>query len=258
MFSLLGPLRVVDSAREIPVQAAKQRAILAMLLLRSNRVVTFDLLTSELWAAGPPATAKTSLQTYVYRLRRTIAPLATCGVELRTQGSGYLLAVPDGVVDLGIFEKLTTAGAEALNTGDPGLAAECLRDALGMWRGPLLADVDVEVVRQERRRMEEIRLNAHEMRLEAELQLGLNIHVVPELEQFIAAQPFRETLWATLMRALNAGGRRMEALDAYRRLYRVLDQELGIQPNAEMQRLYQDILHGHPGSLILSGGRRQS
>jgi DNA-binding SARP family transcriptional activator len=146
------------------------------------------------------------------------SPRSPREASFRTEGSGYLLAVPDGVIDLGIFEKLTTAGTEALNTGDPGLAAECLRGALGMWRGPLLADVDVEVVRQERRRMEEVRLNAYEMRLEAELRLGLNIHVVPELEQFIAAQPFRETLWATLMRALNAGGRRMEALAAYRRL----------------------------------------
>ncbi|MGW4791238.1 AfsR/SARP family transcriptional regulator, partial [Nonomuraea sp. NPDC004297] len=145
-----------------------------------------------------------------------------------------------------------------LNTGEPGVAAECLREALGMWRGPLLADADVEGVRQERVRLEEVRLNAHEMCLEAELRLGHNIRIVSELEQFIAAQPFRETLWAKLMRALNAGGRRMEALAAYRRLYRVLDEELGIQPDAEVQRLYQDILHGRLGGPVLSGGRQQS
>jgi DNA-binding SARP family transcriptional activator len=253
MFLLLGPLRVLDGSGEIPVQAAKQRAILAILLLRRNRVVPFDLLTSELWPAGPPATAKTSLQTYVYRLRRAIAPLAARGVQLRTQGSDYLLAVPEGVVDLWAFENLTIAGAEALKRGDPGVAAGCLRDALEMWRGPFLADVDVEVVQQERRRLEEVRLNAHEMCLEAELQLGLNIHLVPELEQFIAAQPFRETLWAKLMLSLHTGGRRMEALSAYRRLYRVLDQELGVQPNAEVQRLYQDILHGEAGHLPRRG-----
>ncbi|GAA2789964.1 AfsR/SARP family transcriptional regulator [Nonomuraea dietziae] len=256
MFSLLGPLQVMDSAREIPIQAAKQRAILAVLLLRPNRVVTFDLLKSELWAAGPPTTAKTSLQTYVYRLRQAIAPLVTRGVELQTQGSGYLLTVPDGVVDLRTFEDLTAAGAEALAAGDPGGAAKCLREALGMWRGPLLADVDVELVRQERHRLEEICLNTYEMCLEAELRLGRGIHVVPELEQFIAAHPFRETLWIRMMRALNSGGRRMEALAAYRRLYRILDEELGIRPNAEVQLLYQDILHGHPASPLLSSGQR--
>lgn len=256
MFSMLGPLQVMDSAREIPIQAAKQRAILAVLLLRPNRVVTFDLLTSELWAAGPPATAKTSLQTYVYRLRQAIAPLVARGVELQTQGSGYLLTVPDGVVDLRTFEDLTAAGAEALAAGDPGGAAKCLREALGMWRGPLLADVDVELVRQERRRLEEICLNTYEMCLEAELRLGRGIHVVPELEQFIAAHPFRETLWIMVMRALNSGGRRMEALAAYRRLYRILDEELGIRPNAEVQLLYQDILHGHPAGPLLSSGHR--
>ncbi|MFC5825282.1 AfsR/SARP family transcriptional regulator [Nonomuraea insulae] len=245
MFTLLGRLTVTDgSGRAITVRAAKQQAVLAVLVLRPGETVTIDRLISELWQDEPPATAKASVQTYVYRLRRALSPLSADGVDLATVGNGYTLVVPDRAVDVRAFEAAVTEGADALTEGEAGAAAKLLREALTLWRGPVVPEIDVELVRDERRRLDELHLAARELCVEAELRLGYHNRVIPELERLVAAHPFREASWGMLLQALAGRGRRAEALAAYRRLRDILSSELGIEPADALRRRHQEILQG--------------
>ncbi|MFI6484467.1 BTAD domain-containing putative transcriptional regulator [Nonomuraea sp. NPDC050663] len=251
MFTLLGRLTVAGPGGEIVVGAAKQQAVLATLLLRQGRMTTIDRLIEELWEDGAPATARTSLQTYVYRLRRTLAPLEPLGVRLATRGSGYVLDIPDGALDTTRFERSAAAGAARLARNEPGPAAESLREALALWRGPLLPDADSAFVRQERARLAEICANTRELLLEADLRVGPPSRVIPDLERLVRAHPLRECLWATLIRAQAMAGRRGEALAAYRRVRDLLDDELGIEPSDELKLLQRAVLQG---GLVPAGG----
>ncbi|MEO3888356.1 BTAD domain-containing putative transcriptional regulator [Nonomuraea sp. B5E05] len=251
MFTLLGRLAVTDGGgRAITVRAAKQQAVLAVLILRPGEVVTLDRLMAELWQHEPPATAKASVQTYVYRLRRTLSPLAADGVDLATVGNGYTLIVPDRAVDVRVFEAAVAEGSDALTEGEAGAAVKLLREALALWRGPVVPEIDVELVRCERRRLEELHLTARELCAEAELRLGHHNRVIPELERLVEAHPFREASWAMLLRALAGRGRRAEALAAYRRLRDILGSELGIEPADALRRQHQEILQGD-GVLVM-------
>jgi DNA-binding SARP family transcriptional activator len=245
MFTMLGRMAVTTADdRAIRIPAGKQQAILAVLALCPGVVLTTDRLIAELWQDEPPATARVSFQTYVYRLRRALAPLSEDGVDLATLGQGYTLIVPDHQVDVRTFEASVASGTDALIDGDPGQAAKQLGDALAMWRGPLAPEIDVEFVRHERRRLDELWLSACELRAEARLRLGHDNHVIVELEQLVLHHPFRESSWAMLMRALAGRGRRAEALNAYRRMHAILSDELGVEPADDVRRLHQDILHG--------------
>jgi pentatricopeptide repeat protein len=247
-FALLGRMAVADAdGRGIQVRAAKQQAILAVLLLRPGEVVTADRLMTELWRNEPPVTAKTSLQTYVYRLRRALSPLASSGVDLATMGHGYTLIVPDRAVDVRVFEAAVTAGTDALTGGDAELAARLLRESLSVWCGPLVPEIDVEMVRRERRRLDELHLTAGELCAEAEMRLGHHDRVIRDLEWLVQRRPYRETSWGMLMRALACRGRRADALAAYRRMRDILNEELGIEPADEVRRLHQAILLGDVG-----------
>nr|SBO98647.1 transcriptional regulator, SARP family [Nonomuraea gerenzanensis] len=238
-------MAVLDGeGRPIDVRAAKQQAILAVLVLRPGAVIGMDRLMTELWPDEPPATARASLQTYVYRLRRTLAPLAAHGVDLLTLGNGYTLVVPDRAVDVRAFEQRCAQGSEALAAGSAAVAAGLLREALDLWRGPLAPEIDVETVRRERRRLDQVQLTASELWVEAKLQLGLHDRAIPELECLVEAHPFRESLWELLLRALAARGRRAEALAAYGRMRDILSTELGIEPADHLRRRHQDILRG--------------
>ncbi|MFG1948725.1 BTAD domain-containing putative transcriptional regulator [Nonomuraea sp. NPDC048826] len=232
---------MTSAVGEIAIGASKQQAILTLLLLQQGSPVTTDGLITDLWPEGPPATARTSLQTYVYRLRRILRPLE--GVHLATHGSGYALTVPDGSLDTERFERSVDAGAAMLAQDEAARAAEHLRDALALWRGPLLPDADLPVICQERERLANMHVNAHELLLDAELRTGLASRVIPDLERLVRVHPFREGLWAMLIRALAKTGRRAEALTAYQRVRDLLAQELGIEPSEELRRLQDDILH---------------
>jgi DNA-binding SARP family transcriptional activator len=244
MFHMLGTLIIQAPGGVIALPAAKLRTVLAVLLLRRGQMVTTDRLIAELWGDLPPRTSKASLQTYVYRLRRALLPLGECGVELVTVGSGYVLITPEEAVDVLVFERMVSQGASALLAGEPEVAAERLRDALARWRGPLLPDVQSEFVAAERHRLEEIRVMAQEQCFTAEMELGLHVQILPELQALVRAWPLRERLWAMLMQALADCGRRAEALAAFREVRNVLNTELGIEPGRDLQLLHQDILRG--------------
>src|SRR5918992_1527058 len=237
-FRILGPLQVLDEGRELPLGGAKQRALLALLLLDPNRVVARDRLIDELWGGSPPDTAPTALQVYVSHLRKAL------GRDLiLTQPPGYLIRVSDGELDFHRFERLVaTARAE-----EPTQAGRLLREGLALWRGAPLAELGDSFARAERARLEGQRLAALEQRIEAELALGRNAELVPELEGLVREQPLRERLRGQLMLALYRCGRQAEALELYRVTRSALVGELGIEPGPALQRLEMAILLQDPG-----------
>ena len=227
---MLGPLEVRSDGRTIPIGSGKQRAVLAVLALEAGRVVPVDRLIDELWGDTPPPTATTALHVYVSKLRKALGEGA-----IETRPPGYVLRCGPDELDLRRFERLT---AEARGA-EPERAAALLGEALSLWRGSALADVDLPL---EAARLEELRLAAQEARIDADLARGSAAELVPELEALVAAHPLREPFRAQLMLALYGAGRQAEALDAYRQARAALVEQLGIEPSQRLQRLEQAIL----------------
>jgi DNA-binding SARP family transcriptional activator/DNA-binding beta-propeller fold protein YncE len=236
-FRILGPLEVEDDGRLLALGGAKQRALLAVLLLHANEVVSRDRLIDELWGGSPPETASTALQVHVSQLRKELGRDV-----IVTQAPGYRIRVEPGGLDVERFEALVdeARGAEA------SAAAERLREALALWRGLPLADIDDAVARPDRRRLEEELLTALEQRIAADLELGQHVQLVPELERLVIEHPLRERLRGQLMLALYRSGRQADALEIYRRGRRMLSEELGIDPDSALQRLERAILTQDP------------
>ena len=236
-FRILGPLEVEDEGRILGLRGAKQRTLLALLLLHPNEAVSRDHLVDELWGDEPPDTAHTALQVHVSQLRKLLGR-----DTIVTQTPGYLIRVSDGELDLHRFERLVaTARAE-----EPAQAARLLREGLALWRGAPLAELGDSSARAERARLEEQRLAALEQRIEAELALGRHAELVPELEGLVRQQPLRERLRGQLMLALYRCGRQADALEVYRSGRRLLGEGLGLEPDDELQRLERAILNHDP------------
>jgi YVTN family beta-propeller protein len=237
-YRVLGPLEVRDSEESLPLAGAKQRALLALLLLHANQVLSRDRLIDELWGEEPPATAVQSVQVYISRLRKLLPP-----DTLLTRPPGYLIEVEPEELDLRCFERLLGEGHQALAAGDAERAAHVLHEALELWRGPVLAEFAFEPFAQAAiGRLEDLRLAAVEERIEADLALGRHADLIGELEALIAENPHRERLRGQLMLALYRSGRQAEALEAYQAARRALVDELGIEPSAALQRLEKQIL----------------
>ncbi|MGH4023833.1 MAG: BTAD domain-containing putative transcriptional regulator [Pseudonocardiaceae bacterium] len=231
--------------RHIELSSAKERLVLAALLVNAGDVVSTDRLVEVLWGGQPPETAANTVQTYISRLRRVLEPGRTARAKdgvLRTHGPGYRLDVAPEAIDSVRFERLARQGREAL-PGDPELAAETLRRALALWRGEPLADFSFEPFAQaEITRLTELRIAALEDRVEADLGLGRHAALCGELSQAVYEQPLRERLWAQLIRALYRSGRQADALAAYARLREQLTEQLGIDPSPELVRLHEALL----------------
>ena len=240
-FLILGPLEVSEDGRKLALGGPKQRAVLAHLILRANRVVPSDLLIDGLWGEEPPESARNTLQTYVYRLRKVLGDGRIEGRD----GAYVLAALPDEI-DAARFEVLLKQGKASIAT-NPAAAAATLSDALSLWRADALADVsDEPSLRGEAARLEELRLAATEHRIAAEIAMGGHSTVVAELESLTARYPLRERMWANLMLALYRFGRQAEALHTYERAREVLAEELGTEPSAELQYLHEQILRRDP------------
>jgi YVTN family beta-propeller protein len=243
-FAVLGPVAARHDGRELPLGGPKQRAVLAMLLLRANQVVSRDRLIDGLWGERPPPTAAHTLDTYIARLRKTLGD-----GRLARRAPGYALQVDVGELDLERFEDLYERGRMQLSEGDAAAAAETLRSALALWRGNALADVIYEPFASvEADRLEERRLSALEDRVDAEMALGAAAELVAELEALVQEHPFRERLLGQLMLALYRSGRQAEALEALRRARHRLAEELGLEPGPELQEMQRKILE-HDQSL---------
>ncbi len=237
-FRILGPLEVHANGRELPLGGAKQRALLALLVLRANELVPTERIVEELWGERPPATARGTVQVYISQLRKVL------GRELvETRGPGYLLKLPREALDMYLFEDKLGEGRRLLGEGAAAGARALLDEALSLWRGPALSEFQYEPFAQnEIARLEELRLAAQELLLEARVALGLHVEAVPDLEALVRAHPLREHLRRLLMLALYRGGRQADALSAYQEARVALVDELGLEPSHALQQLERAIL----------------
>lgn len=230
---MLGPVHASDDGREVRLGGPKQRALLAILLLRANQVVSRDRLIDGLWGERPPPSAGHTLDDHISRLRKALGD-----GRVTRRSPGYVLTINRDELDLERFERLLRDGREALAGGDVMSAEATLRQALGLWRGPALADVvDQPFAQIEHGQLEERRLVALEARYEAELALGRSSELVPELEALVAEHPFRERVAGQLMLALYRCGRQAEALATARAARRRLAHELGLEPGPQFRAL---------------------
>ena len=235
-FRILGPLEVADGGCVVPLPGTKQRALLALLLLSANEVVSSDRLIEELWTGQSVESGRAALQVRISQLRRA---LGEGGSAIVTRAPGYVARVERDELDLYQFERLVGEAEGA----EPALAAAKLREALGLWRGRALADLEYESFAQPAiGRLVELRLAALEKRIDADLAVGRHADVVAELEALIAEHPVRERLRAQLMLALYRCGRQADALAVYQSTRRALVEQLGIEPRPGLRELEQRIL----------------
>ena len=237
---MLGPFEVTVGDSPIGLGGRRQRAVLAILAIHANRVVSLDRLADLVWAGEPPRSAVATLQSYVSHLRRALSgsPLA-----IESRRPGYVLLAPADAIDVSRFERLVEQAREAVSGARPEDATALLTEALGLWRGAVLSDFAYEPFAEgEIARLENLRMVAVELRVEAELALGRHADLVGQLETLVAEHPLRESLRGLLMRALHGCGRRAEALRVFREARELLVEELGIEPGADLQRLEQAIL----------------
>ncbi|GLW05273.1 SARP family transcriptional regulator [Microtetraspora sp. NBRC 13810] len=242
-FGILGPLEVSRDGTPLAIDAAKQRVLVASLLLDANRVVPVETLVARLWGDDPPGGVRNTLQNYVLRVRRL---LGGTGAEcpLLSRPGGYLLRVAEGALDLHRFDALVGRAADA---DDPERAAALLGAALALWRGEPLAGLPSERLQQEvAPALAERRLTAVEARIEAELRLGRHRNLLPELRELTGAHPLQERFWAQRMLALYRSGRQSEALHCFHAVGELLAEELGVDPGEELRRLHQRMLTADP------------
>ena len=231
---ILGPLEVWDGERPLQLGGQRQRAVLAILAVHAGEVVPSERLITELWGESPPPTASTALQNAISQLRKALGP-----ESVETRSPGYRLGIEPSAVDSHRFEQLLREAREA----EPQQRLTLVQDALRLWQGPALGDFAYESFAQnESARLEELRLNAVEERIEAELELGAASELVGELEAFVRENPLRERPRGQLMLALYRSGRQAEALQAYQEARRSLVEELGIEPTPSLQQLHASIL----------------
>jgi DNA-binding SARP family transcriptional activator len=244
-FRILGPIEAYNGGRALALGGRKQRALLAILLLHANEVLSADRLVDDLWAGDAPESGVAALQVRISQLRKS---LESAGGRLLTQAPGYVLRLEAGELDLERFERLLAEADDA----DPAQVLERLVEALALWRGPPLADFAYEPFAQASiGRLDDLRLLAIEKRIDAELALGRQAELVGELQALVHENPLRERARAQLILALYRSGRQADALASYQEARRVLVDELGIEPSETLQELERAILR-HDSALDLA------
>jgi len=243
-FGVLGPLEARLDGEPLPLGGAKQRAVLAVLLLSANEVISVERLIDEVWGDRSPPSAAHSLEAYVSRIRQL---LNGHGPTLTRRGAGYRLDLGGATLDADLFAHELQGASDAAAEGDLGLASALAASALTLWHGPALADVSLASAgRAEAERLEEARLRAFELRFDAELDLGRHEAIVGELQVLVGQNPYRERFVAQLLLTLYRSGRQAEALDVYEQTRRRLDTDLGLQPSPELQQLSAQIVRQEP------------
>jgi predicted ATPase/DNA-binding SARP family transcriptional activator len=254
-FSILGSVEVWAGDRRLALGGPRQLGLLSFLVLHRNRAVSRDWLMDALWGEDAGRGDK-RLQMAIARLRKELEPPGGAGERrLRTVSGGYLLAVDSGELDAEVFAAGVSDGRAALAAGDPGLASGLLGEALGLWRGPPLAEVAfAEFAQADIRQLEELRLEALESRVEADLELGRHLQLIGELEALRVQHPARERVAGQLMRALYRSGRQSEALGVYARLRTELLDQVGLEPGPDLSALQAQILEQAPALDLDRGG----
>ncbi|WP_081976031.1 BTAD domain-containing putative transcriptional regulator [Amycolatopsis sp. MJM2582] len=253
-FTILGPVEVWSAGRLVPIPAAKQRILLAVLVLRAGKVVSAEELIDLLWAECPPASPRVGLQTNVLRLRRRLGGL---GQRIVTKPPGYLIEVGPDEVDVHEATRLAAEAEHAAEQGDLDSEARLLARALGLWRGEALADIDVPSLQAtEGQLIGEWRLRLQQRHLSALLSVGKHAETIGPLSVLVSGNPLREEFISLLMLALHRTGRSAEALQHYEQTRRTLAEELGADPSPELRNLHERILAGDPGlNLVGAAGQ---
>jgi len=251
-FNLMGSFEVLGNGRTLTPTATKPRQVLAMLAINAGATVSAEQLIDELWPDGPPSSAKTTVQTYIYHLRKMLSPGDACAPDkevpwgkevLGTRPAGYVLAVPRDNVDIFRFQRFMSDGRAALRRGDACQACDPLQQALSLWRGSMLADVVCGPrLKGHCAYFEEQRIEALSLRIEADLETGRHREIIGELRWLVETHHLHEWLYVRLMQALHRAGRRSEALDVYQQLRRLLKEELGLEPAVDARQFHQLIL----------------
>ncbi|RSN23667.1 SARP family transcriptional regulator [Amycolatopsis sp. WAC 01416] len=238
-FQLLGPVRLLDGDRPVPVGGPGVRGLLALLALKVNKVVALDEIIDALWGHDPPATARTIVHGNVSHLRRVLRDIQgdhPRGARILTAPPGYQLTVEPGRIDVHRARSLL----ERASAEDPEKASELLAEALALWQGPTLAGVPGSVRAPE---LEDLRLAVHGARVDADLELGRHAELIVELSPLVRANPLAERTAGQLMRALYHAGRRGDALELYRTVSRATLRTLGVEPGADLRWLHERVLN---------------
>jgi DNA-binding SARP family transcriptional activator len=250
---ILGPLTVNCGSAPATPTAPKPRSVLALLLLHANQTVPVPDLIQELWGSEPPASALTTLQTYILQLRKrfsdalAIPTSAVAASVLVTVPGGYQFRSSSDDFDLPRYQRLAADGQRELVAGNDALAAERLGQAQALWRGPALADVQTGPILQPQvKRLQESRLTTMEQSIEARLRLGQHQEVLSELAGMTAQYRLHENLHALFMVALHRSGRRQEALRVFQQLRTTMIEDLGLEPSKQLHLLQQAILADDP------------
>jgi serine/threonine protein kinase len=239
-FKVLGPLHITGPEGPIPLGGPKQRAVLAYLLVRANELVPAESLIDQVWSGEPPEAARGTIHSYISHLRKALGP-----DRIEGRPPGYVLHVSSDELDAERFERLLSEARFA--NGSPGRAGNLLREALALWTGPAYADLSFEPsLAAEIARLDELRLQALEERIAADLAEGRHGEVIGELESLTRELPLRERLWELLMLALYRARRPADALGAFERAREELARELGVDPSADLRRLHERILREDP------------
>jgi DNA-binding NarL/FixJ family response regulator/DNA-binding SARP family transcriptional activator len=251
-YRILGPLEVVDEDEPVPLGRLKERLVLAVLLLHANELVSRERLIDELWGESPPPTAKKAVNVYVSQLRKALT--RNGDNPIATDDGGYRIRVGADELDVACLRQLLVSARERAAAGELEAAAELLRQALALWRGPTLAGLLLESHgRDEVAQLDELRLTALMDRIDCDLALVRHEDVLGELHVLVGEHPLRERFCAQLMLALYRADRQAEALDAYQQARDVLVEELGIEPSPALQRLQKGILIHDPALELPAG-----
>jgi DNA-binding SARP family transcriptional activator len=243
-FNILGALEVVCNDRQSIPTAPKVRNVLALLLVRAGRVVDVDSFIHELWGEEPPRSAVTTIQTYICHIRKKLeSGVGPNAAALVTMRPGYVLKLGDASLDARGFQSLTSDGKILLDQGHAVEAAHVLREALSLWKGRALANVTAgPLLAGYVAHLEEMRIRALELRIQADIELGRSRELIPELRSLVLAYPLNEWFHGQLIDALRRAGRRGEALQAYQSVRALLRDELGLEPSSDLQRLQHAVL----------------
>jgi DNA-binding SARP family transcriptional activator len=237
---VLGPLEVAGESGPVTLGGPRQRAVLAHLIVRANQLVSAETLIDQVWGEEPPDAARNALQSYVSHLRKALGP-----GRLEGRAPGYVLHLEPDELDAHRFEHLVREARAANGRSDR--AARLFREALELWRGPAFADLAAESLAGEIARLNDLRLQALEERIGADIETGHHLDVVGELETLTHEHPLHEGLWGHLIVALYRSGRQTDALAAYQRLREILADELGADTSPKLQILHEQILRQDPG-----------
>jgi DNA-binding SARP family transcriptional activator len=253
-FGLLGPVKAWSGGEELEIGTPHQRGVLAMLLLNEGKQVPVESIVNALWGTAAPAGALRTTRSYISRLRSVLesadSAASSSHLEIRSVGRGYQLLSAPGTVDVAVFRQVLATARDTRARGEAGEASRLLRKALALWRGPALDGLSGPYFAARRTWLEELLATAKEDRWTLDIERGECAEAIEDLTQAAAAEPYRERFWELLISALHREGRRSDALSAYHRIERLLDDGLGLEPGGGLRRARADLAAIHPTSRL--------